>query len=184
MKDLREVQLWDTQELKMVASLTEHTKPILALDVSPDGRTLATAGEDFDVILWDIVTPASELPSTLVVKVTPSVTIDTKRAELRSVAWGLRGAYLAVGSNDGTIGVFDVAKNQSVNTLANPGGKTVNDVAFTPDGYSLWSGGGETVELWNWQQGKSERSLDGNRIWQSPDGTRIARERVEGAHTI
>lgn len=54
----RTVRLWDTSTGNEIQRFSDHTAPVYALDVSPDGRFAASGAQDNTVRLWDL--PASQ----------------------------------------------------------------------------------------------------------------------------
>jgi WD40 repeat protein len=98
----RHIDLWDPVTGRAVRALSGHGDPddrtvteVNALAFSPDGRSLASAGDDGAVILWEVVTGAKRL------------TLRGHGSAVNSVAFSPDGKSLASGGRDSSVLVWD-----------------------------------------------------------------------------
>jgi WD40 repeat protein len=112
--------------------------PSLASSVtfSPDGRTLASAGADGTIILWNVANRQRR------------GTLQGHTGAVNSVAFSLDGKTLAAATEDAVI-LWDIARRTPRDTLRGHTG-AVTSVAFSGDGQTLASASkGGTVILWD-----------------------------------
>jgi WD40 repeat protein/DNA-binding SARP family transcriptional activator len=115
------VHVWDVATREPVdVPLGGHTASVSTAAFSPDGRILATGGNDGGVVLHDAatgVTLGPPLPA---------------GSYVNSLSFGPDGTRLAVGTQQGESLIFDVATGAQLASL--PGEGIVSKVAFSPDG--------------------------------------------------
>ncbi len=145
---------------------TVHTSSINSVAFSPDGRTLASAGDDRTIRLWNTRTH-KQLGTPL--------TGHTNR--VTGVAFSPDGRTLASASDDGTIRLWDARTHKQTAALLTPGPNS--KVVFSPDGRTLASAGDENItRLWDVRTHKQTAALpsgsDGMTF--SPDGRTLAIE--------
>ncbi|MET8826492.1 hypothetical protein ABZX40_28195 [Streptomyces sp. NPDC004610] len=139
----------------LATSLAGHTGAIYLTSFSPDGRTLATAGYDRTVRLWDV--SDRHRPKALGTPLTgPESWVST-------AVFSPDGRTLATASDDGTMRLYDVTDPARPRPLGPPWTKqdgTVYLLAFSPDGRTLAAATEErVVRLWDVGEPDRPRSL-------------------------
>src|SRR5207302_1682595 len=100
------LKLWDADRPIESDELTfQHADAVNACAISPDGRLLATAGQDKSVRLWDTRTRQ-------VIR-----TLEGHTGPVRAVAFSKDGRTLATGSDDNSAKLWDVASGQIQRTI-------------------------------------------------------------------
>ena len=162
----RTVRLWRAEGLQDEAGLHGHTRRIISLAFSRDGRRLASWQEDA-VRLWDTG---------------PDATLPVLRGHtlyVYPVAFTPDGRLIVSGSWDGSVRLWDAATGSKVAVL--PQGGVVRMLALSPDSTRLAAMGDETASfrVWDIASGRqmatyqiAEKSLVAAAY--RPDGAHIA----------
>ena len=147
--------------------LYDYKSVITAVALSPDGATLASAGDDHLIGLWDVGTGrlVRQLPS--------------HEGWVRGLSFRPDGAQLASAGDDGRVVIWDVATGRMLKTIANSR-EAAFDVLYSPDGSQLATVGySDRVRLYETSEYRLSRTLTaGSREMRalafSPDGSLIA----------
>jgi WD40 repeat protein/Tfp pilus assembly protein PilF len=144
-----------------------HAEAVFAVSWSPDGKRLASAGEEPSVRLWDTATWRE------------TAVLRGHASDVSAVSWSPDGRRLASAGVDRTLKLWDVATGQETATLSGHA-LGVHAVSWSPDGRRLASASSDqTIKLWDADTGREVASFRGHgeavlAVSWSPDGRRLA----------
>jgi len=150
-----------------------HLTSVTSVAFSPDGKQLASGGNDRTIRLWEV---ASGMEIRRFMGHTTSVT---------SVAFSPDGSHLVSASADHTIGLWRIALAFPTRVFTGHRHRVLS-VAYSPLSTQLASGSEDgDVRLWDVATGMTTARFRLNRGWvysvaYSPDGTRLAAGYVDG----
>ncbi|MBW4448809.1 MAG: hypothetical protein KME38_18590 [Spirirestis rafaelensis WJT71-NPBG6] len=176
----------------LIKTLTGHTRSVIAIAFSPDGKYVISGSRDSTLKIWnwqtgvEVRTLRSHTSWVNAIAISPDgkylisasldkalkvwdwqtgIEVRTIQGHTRSViaiAFSADGKYLISASSDTTLKIWDWQTGVEVRTLSGYT-SSVNVIAFSADEKYLVSGSRDsTLKVWNWQTGEEVRTIQGN----------------------
>jgi WD40 repeat protein len=143
----------DAPTLRDDDSIAEHKETVFALAFAPDGKSLATAGYDRIIRIWDVTEQGAVAKS-------PRLTLKDHSDTIHGLSFHPKGHLLASAGADRAVKVWDAATGKRLYTLGDPT-DWVYCVAWSPDGKHLAAGGvDKSIRVW-------EADAEGGRLVNS-----------------
>jgi WD40 repeat protein len=162
------IKLWDVATGQELRALAGHPGGISSIVFSPDGKTLASGGDDKLIKLWDAATGRE-------VRV-----LAGHSKYIRALAFSPDGRLLVSTGGDKSVRLWDVSTGRELRTLEGASDSlAVSAVAFSPDGKKMASSDEKVIKLWDFGAGRELLTLAGrvetvNSVAFSPDGKTLA----------
>jgi hypothetical protein len=164
---------WEGGEVRPLRQINAHRGGVWALDISPDGREIASGGWDQRVRLWRTVDGSAE------------GALDDHGGNVLSVAYSHDGRFLAVAGNTDQIKLWAMRGRRLVQSISGSHGY-LESVRFSSDGQLIISSSGDgRICIWRISDGSLVQEIQPKVGAQTmavhPDGRSLAFGCTDGA---
>lgn len=136
------MRLWNAQTGEPGLVLSGHSRYVVSVAYSPDGRQIAS-GAEYGVELWDAHTGA------------PGPFLQGHKDGVRRVVYSPNGQQIASGSLDKRVRLWDTKTGGTPGHILSGHTQYVRGVVYSPDGQRIASGADDqTVRLWDVESGQ------------------------------
>ncbi|MCC0093347.1 WD40 repeat domain-containing protein [Streptomyces flavotricini] len=171
------VRLWDLagpgHPLAYAQPLTGSAGPVFGLAFTADGARLVAGSQDRSTRVWEVPAPGSAPAPPAVIGGAPAAP-DGPASYVNAIACGPDGQWLATGSADNQVRLYDARTRLLAGVFPHPG--PVTSLSFHPGGRQLVTAAADgTVRLWQLPP-RPLRGFQGtvNAIGYAPDGKLLA----------
>ncbi|QMS92262.1 protein kinase [Nostoc edaphicum CCNP1411] len=134
-------------------TLQGHENSVLSVAISPDGKTIASSGDDRKIKLWNLATGS------------PISSFNTYSQQVNAVVISPDGKTLVSGNDDNTIKIWNLGTGKQIRTLTGHS-DSVHALAISADSQTLLSGSDDnTIKIWDLATGEQIRTLVGHTFW-------------------
>ena len=173
------VWLYDPKDLKSEPRLLEgHTRDVLSVIFSPDGKTILSASQDGTVKIWDVATASLTRTVAMWNNFAHEIGDAPRENEVWSIAFSSDVKLLATGAYDGKIRLWNPMVGNQKSTLQGHT-RQVSTLTFNAEGTLLASNSVDgAIIVWDVAAGSQRFSLKAQTSEQrpafSPDGKTLA----------
>ncbi|OGM44087.1 NACHT and WD40 domain protein [Aspergillus bombycis] len=189
--DSAAIQLWSTDTCELYQTLGDHSSSVDRVIFSPNCQQLVSIDEEWTITLWDIKTgerlysmdggrswvciafspSGTKLASSSgnVLRVCDATTgtlqreLDGHKSKITAVAFSPDESFIASGSIDAKVRIWDLATNKLSQTLQDCG--AINQLAISSNGRFVVSGTlSQTIRLWDRDTGELLFTSNGNSV--------------------
>jgi WD40 repeat protein len=144
------IKVWDVATGAALKRFVGPANWLRTFSISPDGSTLAMAGDSPSIELWDLNLG------------TRKGILSGHLGNIREVAFSPSGTILASSSHDGEVRIWDLTTGQTrLKIHVNEYG--ADQLMFAPDGKTLVTSDWKNVQFWDMNDGRLIKQVDGYR---------------------
>ena len=175
----RSVLIQDLAGPRRAVRMEGHTDIALDVALSPDGRQLLTGSQDKMARLWDLAAGQARLP-----------VLGGHASSVQSVGFSPDGRQALTASQNGDVRLWSGTPRDGIQSAAVLAGHAhLGGAAFTADGATVLSFGGQTLRAWQTQPQPERGVIGAHGGWvagvaYSPDGQRLLSYARDGTASL
>lgn len=159
-----EIKFWDLQDGKELKTLNPGPVECWSVKLSPDARFLASGTHSGNINVWELF-PGSTDPSNLsAINPNKVAVYETRGKFVMSVAYSPNGKYIASGSENGTVYIFDIEHDKLLHKIE-AHSVTIRSVEFSENSEWLVIASDSHISICDVHQANVIGTFTGHNSW-------------------